>query len=32
LSDVAPFLAQARAAGLAVDAKLLMLTPWARIG
>jgi ADP-ribose pyrophosphatase len=32
LSDVAPFLAQARAAGLAVDAKLLMLTPWARVG
>lgn len=32
LSDIAPFLEQARAAGLAIDTKLLMLTPWARIG
>jgi ADP-ribose pyrophosphatase len=32
LADMSDFLAQARAAGLAVDLKLLMLLPWTRIG
>ncbi len=32
LSGISDFLAQARAAGLAVDLKLLMLLPWTRIG
>jgi ADP-ribose pyrophosphatase len=32
LAQIADFLAQARAAGLAVDLKLLALMPWSRIG
>lgn len=31
LADIADFLAQARAAGLAIDLKLLALMPWSRV-